>query len=474
MIGFSEVLNNVGDFARGNYEPHVSSIANPGVAGAANGRDLGSGVVAESDREPGYMRPRRARSEVQRLYERDLLEASRLIKRVFDGDDYAKLMFRDAMRGQFREALSISDFPNLFGDIIDRAVLANYRETPYMWNMIAAATEVSDFRQVKRFRVDFGTGVLTSVEMGGPYPERKLADNAVAGTTGQAAGTPNTSGFYAYNLLKYGARMPFFWETIINDDLNAIKDTPARFGRAARRSEEKFVTKLFANNTTFFSNANFKNTVVSTGPYTATNPPLSITALAQAMVIMANQRDQDNEPIEIESVTLVIPPSLKVTAQNILNADYFFANDQGGTTIGNQVATTAALTSGDRLHVANWARNIVALGVNYYLPIVDGTFGQTGWYLFANPKGGRPALEFGRLRGHTMPELFMKLPNSIGISEGTMGPNNTPFAGMGGANPMAPMEGDFETDSIHYKVRHVFGGVTLDPLMAVYSNGSGS
>jgi hypothetical protein len=36
------------------------------------------------------------------------------------------------------------------------------------------------------------------------------------------------------------------------------------------------------------------------------------------------------------------------------------------------------------------------------------------------------------------------------------------------------MEGDFETDAIHYKVRHVFGGVTLDPIMSVYSNGSGS
>lgn len=474
MIPFMEVVKNYGDLGGRNFAPGpVTALTNPGRTGVGQGYALDQFGNQADIREGGY---RVVRGDVNQAlrsaYQRDLHEASHLIRKAFDGNDYARLMLRDAMRGQLREALSISDFPNLFGDIIDRAVLANYRETPYTWNMYAMADEVADFRTVKRFRIDFGTGVLTSIEMGGPYPERKLADNAVAGNTGQGASNPgDASGIYEFNLKKYGARMPFFWETMINDDLNAIKDTPARFGRAARRSEEKFVTTLFANNTTFFSNANFKNTVVPVGSYTATNPPLSITALAQAMVIMANQRDKDGEPIEIESVVLVVPPALKVTANNILNADYFWANDQGGTVID---PSSGGNVSAQRLNVANWARNVVQLAVNYYLPVVDGTNGQTGWYLFANPKGGRPALIFGRLRGHLNPELFMKLPNSIGISEGQMGPGNTPFAGMGGANPMAPMEGDFETDSIHYKVRHVFGGTQADPIMAVYSNGSGS
>ena len=65
----------------------------------------------------------------------------------------------------------------------------------------------------------------------------------------------------------------------------------------------------------------------------------------------------------------------------------------------------------------------------------------------------------------------MKLPNSVAIGEGAMGP------GMGvipGTTNMNPMEGDFDTDRIDYKIRHVFGGTTIDPLMAVYSNGSGA
>jgi len=37
-----------------------------------------------------------------------------------------------------------------------------------------------------------------------------------------------------------------------------------------------------------------------------------------------------------------------------------------------------------------------------------------------------------------------------------------------------PLEGDFETDGIDYKVRHFLGGSLLDPVCAVASNGSGS
>ena len=461
-MNFRDVMENFGDF-KPSYAQREPLLQEGAGFGEGN---------AYIDTEPGMRRvsaPQRA--QAKRLYERDLMVVSKTFKRAFSGDDYARLAIRDAFRGggPLREALSISDFPNLFGDIIDRAVVANYAETPYMWNLIAKEAEVADFRLVKRFRTDYGTGVLSSVEMGGPYPERKISDKADTASTYGASGGTGGAGYWAYQLKKYGARMPFFWETFVDDDLNALKDTPARFGRAARRSEQKFVTALYANNTNFFSST-FSNIVVPVGSYSSTNPPLSITALAQAFVILANQRDKDGEPIDVEAVTLVVPPALKVTAQNILNADYFWANDQGGTV---QDPSSGGNTSAQRLNVANWARNIVRLAVDYYLPIVDGTHGQTGWYLFANPENGRPAIEFGKLRGHRTPDLFMKMPNSLAIGEGAMGPGNG-MAIPGAAAMGNPMEGDFDTDAVHYKIRHVFGGTTLDPIMAVFSNGSGS
>jgi len=146
----------------------------------------------------------------QRLYERDMMQVVDLLEGAFNGKDLARFYLKRAMGGGFREALSTSDFPNLFGDVIDRAVLANYTETPYTWNLIAKQSEVNDFRPVKRFRVDGGTGLLASTSAG-------IANVDSAGALvpiGQGAQYPEDSlvdAEYTYRLFKIGKRMPFFW-----------------------------------------------------------------------------------------------------------------------------------------------------------------------------------------------------------------------------------------------------------------------
>lgn len=463
-MNFIDVVKNYGDIKRGGQIMRggfQEGMDNSRAIDFGNSYgDGGNGSFLGERGEVGISeRVMRLNGIKRMMYERKLHEARNLVLKALTGSRHDQF--------RLQEALSTSDFPNLFGDVIDRAVLANYLETPYTWNKIARAAEVQDFRPVKRFRVDGGTGLLGNtllsstgldsnakllpINQGSQYPEDSLSDAV-----------------YTYRLQKYGKRMPFTWETFIDDDLNALKDTPARFGRGARRSEEYFVTQLFANNATFFSNAN-KNIVNNTnvGDSGGNNPALTITALQRALIVMMNQVDTTGQPISIEAVTLAVPPSLKTIAMNILNTDYVWMADQGGTTIQN--AALSAITTGQQMHAMNWAKNIVSLAVNYYLPIVDTTHGKTGWYLFANPDNGRPAIEFGRLRGHTSPELFMKLPNSVAIGEGTM--DGGSFPGSTSANPM---DGDFDTDSINYKIRHVFGGATEDPIQAVYSNGSGS
>jgi hypothetical protein len=473
MIGLNDVVKNWGDFdTSGTWHANFGGMRegqDPRRFAAVDMVPDSSGAFSASDREPGYGRVSNYTRAVvaqrgRRYYESRMAEAASIIFRGFNGSK------RDLLNLQ--EAMSISDFPNLFGDVIDRAVLANYLETPYTWNLIANQSEVNDFRPVKRFRIDGGTGLMSSLdangnliplEQGAQYPEDSLSD-----------------GLYTYQLRKYGKRMPFFWETFVNDDLNALKDTPARFGRGARRTEEYFVTKLFANNVSgtagpngffFYSNGNknIVNAANAGGAFVANNPALTITALQQAIVVMMNQLDTTGQPISVEAMTLVVPPALKTIAMNILNTDYVFMADQGGTQQINGANLSA--TVAQQLHAMNWAKNIVRLAVNYYLPIVDTSHGTTGWYLFSNPENGRPALEMGKLRGHLTPELFMKLPNSVAIGEGTMGPGPGVIPGTSSMNPL---EGDFDTDSIHYKIRNVFGGVQVDPIMTVYSNGTNS
>ena len=438
--------------------------------GRAGATFRGQLITSENDlRESGF---RTAPSDPSPRYQETLEEAQRLFDRVLMGNRRAAF--------QFQEAMTMSDLPGYFGDIIDRSILANYQETPYTWDLYCERATMMNFTQARIMRFDRGASVLD-----GPIVPNSYGASG-SGPTGlqQITEYPNRKrvmSSYFDQLYKFGARMDFSWETMVNDDLDALKDTPALFGRAARRTEEKRATELFVSsngpNATFFSNANLNLLNVTVLPNLLTqyglpnNPPFSITALQAAMNVMANQRDLDGEPISIESWALVYPPSLDVVVKNVLSATEVWANDQGGTIglLGSGATQTGV--SLQRLLTANWAKDVVQPAKNYYLPVVNTMSGQTAWYLFANPKNGRPAMRQSFLRSQPMPQIFMKASNSVAIGEGRMGPGAGVMPGAGQSNPM---DGDFDTDSIIYKIRHVLGGTLLDPIMAVASTGAGS
>lgn len=363
----------------------------------------------------------RNRSGPSPAYQRRLAETLDLYTRVIKGDEWAALTFK-------QEAMTTSDFSLLFGDILDRQMLARYQQMPVNWSMIARRGRVRDFRSVKRFTLDGGEAILDEVGEQSEYPAAALID-----------------GDYEYRVRKHGRRIPLSWETLINDDLDAFADNPNRLANASRRSEERFVTALYAASTgpvsPFFSVANGNKTTET----------LSVPGLQEAFRLLAEQVDTDGAPIFVEAVTLVVPPALEVPARNIINATEIIA--AAGSGPGNQTGFGQ-----DQLRVTNWMRNRVTLVVNPWLPIVDTTTGNTAWYLFANPSAGRPAMEVGFLIGHETPELFMKHPNATRV----------------GGGMVDPMDGDFGTDSVEWKVRHVFGGTLMDPKSAVASDGTGS
>lgn len=386
--------------------------------------DLIEGIrVQDAYKDQVWAREGRNLSRVPRTdprYVRRVVEAARFVNDIYTG----RRPFH-----YFTEAMSTSDFPLLFGDIIDRQALGGYTAYNPVWSTFARRGTVPDFRMVKRFTVDGAEARLPLVTELDEYEAAKLTESR-----------------YQYKVDKYGRRLPFSWETLVNDDLDLLKDAPTRFAKAARRSEDYFATSLFVSSTganaTFFSNAN-KNIVNIANGATSNNPALSITALQDAFTVLAQQMDADKEPIAIDAVILMVPFSLKITAQNILNATQI------------EIGTDSAP---QRLTTANWMKGEVTLVVNPYLSQINTTNGTTAWYLFAAPSVGRPAIEVGFLRGYEQPQLFMKAPNAIRVGGGTTD----------------PMQGDFDTDSIDYKVRHVFGGTLIDPKMAVTSNGTGT
>jgi hypothetical protein len=440
--------------------------------------DVSHGVtpeVADRMREAGLYNIDQAMTRMhgrpisRREYQSNLDAARRLVEAAMNGSKRAFVTLQEAM--------TMSDFSGYFGDILNRSVLANYAETPYTWDQYCYRATLPDFRQAKQFRFDRGSAPLD-----GPInPDSNQASGSGPNGLEQMSEYPlrkRVSSNYTDQLYKFGARVDFAFEVIVNDDLDALKDTPALLGRAARRTEESRATKLYAASTgpnaTFFANGN-KNLLNTTNlpDLTTTygvnnNPRFSWNALAAAMTLLAQQKDLDGQPISIENFVLVYPPQIHATVMSVLNATEVQLNTLGGLTVTN---STTGITSGTRLVSGNFIRSLVTPALNYYLPIVDTTSGTHAWYLIANPNNGRPAMQLSFLRSRPRPELFMKLPNQVAIGEGTIGPGAGVMPGTANVNPM---DGDFENDAIDYKIRHFLGGTLLDPLMACASTGADS
>lgn len=378
--------------------------------------------LAESGHVSISQRARAARNHNGATYNRDLLEVAALYGQVLKGSRSAA--------SNFVEAMTTSDFSNLFGDIIDRQLFAKYVSKRADWREYVRRATVNDFRTVKRFTLDGGEAFLSQVNESAPYTSAALTDNE-----------------FSYKLAKYGRVLGLSWESIINDDLDAFRDMPDRLANAAIRSEDKFVTDLYAAaagpDATFFSTGN-RNLV------TAATSALSLSSLNEAFTLLGEQVDTDGGPIYVEGVVLVVPPALEITARNLLE----------GSMIHNALGSGGAVTDStarDQLVAPNWMRNRTKLVVNPMIPLISttGTVGRTSWYLFAEPSTGRPAAEVGFLRGRETPELFAKDSDARRI----------------GGGQVNVADGDFYSDQVLWKVRHSFGGVLVDPKMAVGAKG---
>lgn len=335
-----------------------------------------------------------------------------------------------------REAMTTSDFPLLFGDILDRQVLASYREAPATWTDIAKRRTVGDFKGAKLFPPVTGADArLDEVGQLDEYPAEDLTEQ-----------TPITLA-----ITKFGRRVAFAWEAGVNDDLDQLTSIPQRLGKAARRTENYAATELYVGTAgphgTLYTGSSVINT---TNGAASTNPALSIAALQDAFTVWGNILDEVNEPFVHDLVTLVVPPALEVTAQNILNATAIELTSAGGTRDDN--------AGGQRLIAANWMQRRMRLVVDPLIPIVADTNGSTSWFLFANPAADREALAMVFLRGNEDPSMWIKTPNARRI----------------GGGDVDPLDGDFDTDGIQYRVRHVVGSARIDSRATVASNGSGS
>jgi hypothetical protein len=353
------------------------------------------------------------------------------LKRLNEAQKYLTSLQRRQTRVRLQEAMTTSDFPNLFGDILSRRLAADYVVYSAGWTNYAERRSVPDFRNVKSFAV---------------YGGDQLLDQVPEGVTGAGYKAVNDRELADYRVDKYIGKIRLPMEAIVNDDLGAFNRLPTKLATGARRTEDRFATGLYAGTSgplsTVYKEAN--------GNVVTGNPELSIQALQTAIQVIGNQTDENGLPIFVDLVTLVVPPALATVARNILNATQVEVGIVGQ---GNAEAPA----NEQRIITTNWTSGQVQqLVVNPWLPYIATTNGDKSWYLFASPNTGRPAIEMGFLSMLNGPVVFRRRPDAIGLTGG-----NLPI-------------GDFDSNCYEWGVMHVFGGQLTDYRMTVASNGSGS
>ena len=357
--------------------------------------------------------------------------------RVVDLITNAQGLSRRRHQALLEEAVTTSDFPVLFGGILDRQMLAIYSAALPEWRRYCPVGTLQDFRVATYHKVQGNQELLPLVHEKEEYPS-----------------TAMTEGSYSRRLFKYGRQFDISWEALINDAMDAFGDLPTRFANAALYTEAWSVTALYCG-------ATAPNSALFGAPITdpadgqsVTNLgtlPLNIANLQTTLGLMASQTDVQGRPLGIRGVHLVVPPLLEFTARQVLTSAQVQQVDTAG----------AANTSTSTVFIPLPTTNVLPqmglqLHVDPLIPVVmPVAAANRTWFLFADMAQGKwGQLDF--LRGHETPEICMKASNKVSLT---------------GA-PLGSFEGDFDTDNILWRVRHVLGGATLDPRYAYAQVGS--
>lgn len=342
-------------------------------------------------------------------YNDKVLETARIIQGAFSGSYYGL--------GRLQEAMSTSDFPYYLGDVLGRELLPNYQAVTPVWSQYVRRSLVPDFRPKKFVDLLGGQEILERVGQGAPYPAGKLNDRE-----------------YQLTVAKFGRRLPITFEAIVNDELGDFTSLPQRLAQAARNTEDYTIVGL--HTTTAGPNPEFFNADNGNAPV---NVELTVDSLQEAITTITSRKDEDGNPIVFPGLRLVVPPGLAPRAQNILNAVEI------ETTQGNR-----------RLRSRNWLSSQIQLVIQHWLPVVDRSENANKtWYIFPDPNAARPALVAGFLRGRENPDLRVKADQGTAV----------------GGGAISPVEGSFDNDTTDYRVRHILGGTTLDPIGTFVSTG---
>ncbi|GGF76991.1 phage prohead protease, HK97 family [Mameliella alba] len=193
---------------------------------------------------------------------------------------------------------STSDFSLILGDATGRELRRAYMAAPEGVRQLARQTTARDFRAKRALQ--FGEGPeLQKVLEGGEFQH---------GTIEESQET--------YSVETFGRIFAISRQALINDDLGAFSQIPAKLGRAARAFEvAQLAAKIEANPAMADSTAVFH---ADHANLAGSGAAISETTLAAARLAMRKQTGIGDEAIDVTPRFVLVPPDEETTAEKVL------------------------------------------------------------------------------------------------------------------------------------------------------------
>ncbi len=226
-----------------------------------------------------------------------------------------------------------SDFPLLLADVARRSLMQGYEEAAETFQLWTRSGTLTDFRESKRVSLGAFSG-LDKVAEGAEYKY---------GTIGE--------GGQKVALATYGKLFSITRQAIINDDLGAFTAIPRAMGRAAIRTVGDMVYALLTGAPLMdedgkpLFHADHKNLLAAAG--------ISTDSVEAMQAAMALQETRDGHVTNIGMKYLLVPVSLRGTANVVRASEFAVGATAKNNTIPNSVRDTFEVISDARLDKAS-------------------------------------------------------------------------------------------------------------------------
>ena len=219
---------------------------------------------------------------------------------------------REVLSTAMRSQHTISDFPIILGNTINRQLQAAYQRADQTYAPFCRRTSIADMRPKTVAKLSGLMGTLKAIPEGGEYTATTITEDKET-----------------YSLVKYGRKIGLTLEAMLNDDLDAFSRIPQAIAQAARNFESNTVYGILTgnplmNDTVALFDAAHGNL--------GTAGAIDATTLAEAKKLMRQQTGLEGDFLNIMLKYLIVGPDNEQAALQWMNAS-FSPNTVGNTNI---------------------------------------------------------------------------------------------------------------------------------------------